>query len=330
MMMQNVAAELDWHSQHLYEHAADPIGASYFSAYVSPEAYVHPLGHIQHTSMQQTATPSPVPLCGQATCDRGSGATDPPTESRSVYDDTLLSGYYRESSEFSSEAPYSAHAPNVDKAPYCNYGVDTSDGGGNLSPHSQRTLASPLSYNASAGESAWNYGARSHPIAVPSPAAISPGSYGSANSNGSWSSVDEELSAAEPRSIAAEQIDPQEVKTFISTMAKQTLAEQIRNRCGNIVVEYRKSSGEHLTPADELRRQRRREKNKMAAEKCRKRKRDEQSALEEREKLLGEENDKLQEEVRKLERMKNELSLMLHSHLRECRLPRSCSNIATG
>ncbi|XP_045453357.1 transcription factor kayak isoform X2 [Melitaea cinxia] len=75
-----------------------------------------------------------------------------------------------------------------------------------------------------------------------------------------------------------------------------------------------------LTPEEEERRKIRRERNKMAAARCRKRRLDHTNELQEETDRLEEKKQALQDEIRKLNADKDQLQAILHNHLPLCRL----------
>ncbi|XP_054010395.1 transcription factor kayak isoform X2 [Hylaeus anthracinus] len=75
-----------------------------------------------------------------------------------------------------------------------------------------------------------------------------------------------------------------------------------------------------MTPEEEERRQIRRERNKMAAARCRKRRMDHTNALLEETEDLEQKKQSLQEEIHQLEQAKDELEFILKAHRAVCRL----------
>lgn len=75
-----------------------------------------------------------------------------------------------------------------------------------------------------------------------------------------------------------------------------------------------------MTPEEEERRQIRRERNKMAAARCRKRRMDHTNALLEETEGLEQKKQSLQEEINELQRAKEELEFILEAHRAVCRL----------
>lgn len=74
------------------------------------------------------------------------------------------------------------------------------------------------------------------------------------------------------------------------------------------------------TPEEEERRKLRRERNKMAAARCRKRRLDHTNELQDETDRLEEKKQALQEEIRKLSHDKDHLQSILQSHLINCRM----------
>ncbi|XP_034936439.1 transcription factor kayak isoform X2 [Chelonus insularis] len=81
-----------------------------------------------------------------------------------------------------------------------------------------------------------------------------------------------------------------------------------------------------MTPEEEERRQARRERNKMAAARCRKRRMDHTNALLEETEGLEQKKQSLQDEIQQLQQAKEELEFILEAHRTVCRL-RSTSPI---
>ncbi|XP_043582272.1 transcription factor kayak isoform X1 [Bombus pyrosoma] len=75
-----------------------------------------------------------------------------------------------------------------------------------------------------------------------------------------------------------------------------------------------------MTPEEEERRQIRRERNKMAAARCRKRRMDHTNALLEETEGLEQKKQSLQEEIQQLQQAKDELEFILEAHRAVCRL----------
>ncbi|XP_013192177.1 transcription factor kayak isoform X2 [Amyelois transitella] len=75
-----------------------------------------------------------------------------------------------------------------------------------------------------------------------------------------------------------------------------------------------------LSPEEEERRKIRRERNKMAAARCRKRRLDHTNELQEETDKLEEKKQSLQEEIRKLNASRQNLETILQNHLQSCRL----------
>ncbi|XP_063539483.1 transcription factor kayak isoform X2 [Cydia strobilella] len=77
-----------------------------------------------------------------------------------------------------------------------------------------------------------------------------------------------------------------------------------------------------ISPEEEERRKVRRERNKMAAARCRKRRLDHTNELQDETDQLEEKKHALQEEIRKLNADKDQLQTILQTHLRTCKLAR--------
>ncbi|XP_050672027.1 transcription factor kayak isoform X2 [Leptidea sinapis] len=75
-----------------------------------------------------------------------------------------------------------------------------------------------------------------------------------------------------------------------------------------------------ISPEEEERRKIRRERNKMAAARCRKRRLDHTNELQEETERLEEKQQLLQDEIRKLNQDRDQLQAILHNHLPLCRL----------
>lgn len=76
----------------------------------------------------------------------------------------------------------------------------------------------------------------------------------------------------------------------------------------------------YLSPEEEERRNVRRERNKMAAARCRKRRLDHTNELEDETKGLEKKKQNLQEEIRSLEQEREELEFILSTHKAYCRM----------
>ncbi|XP_045503027.1 transcription factor kayak isoform X2 [Colias croceus] len=81
-----------------------------------------------------------------------------------------------------------------------------------------------------------------------------------------------------------------------------------------------------LSPEEEERRKIRRERNKMAAARCRKRRLDHTNELQEETDRLEEKKQALQDEIRKLNSDRDQLQAILHNHLPLCRLNKRSSS----
>lgn len=82
----------------------------------------------------------------------------------------------------------------------------------------------------------------------------------------------------------------------------------------------RPKSSANLTPEEEAKRKLRRERNKMAAARCRKRRVDQTNDLVEKVAVLEKEKAKLQTEIQDLHTLKEELQFTLDNHRAHCRL----------
>lgn len=76
----------------------------------------------------------------------------------------------------------------------------------------------------------------------------------------------------------------------------------------------------NLSPEEEEKRRVRRERNKQAAARCRKRRVDQTNELEDKVKILENEKLKLKQDIQDLQAQKEDLELLLHSHRSQCKL----------
>lgn len=82
----------------------------------------------------------------------------------------------------------------------------------------------------------------------------------------------------------------------------------------------RPKNSANLSPEEEEKRKLRRERNKMAAARCRKRRVDQTNELVDKVNVLEKEKQKLQKEIEELQGMKEDLQFCLESHRAQCRL----------
>lgn len=82
----------------------------------------------------------------------------------------------------------------------------------------------------------------------------------------------------------------------------------------------RPKSSAHLSPEEEEKRKLRRERNKMAAARCRKRRVDQTNELVDKVTVLEKEKKKLQNEIEELQLVKDDLEFTLDTHRAQCRL----------
>lgn len=76
----------------------------------------------------------------------------------------------------------------------------------------------------------------------------------------------------------------------------------------------------HLTPEEEEKRKVRRERNKLAAARCRKRRVDQTNELLDKVSQLEQERGRLEKEIQELQNEKEEIQYVLESHLNQCKL----------
>ncbi|KAG8437882.1 hypothetical protein GDO86_008542 [Hymenochirus boettgeri] len=96
----------------------------------------------------------------------------------------------------------------------------------------------------------------------------------------------------------------------------------IRNM-GGVLNMGRRRNGEHLSPEEEERRRVRRERNKVAAAKCRNRRKELTDYLQAETDKLEEEKSTLQKEIAELQKQKDKLELILEAHQPICKVPHS-------
>lgn len=104
--------------------------------------------------------------------------------------------------------------------------------------------------------------------------------------------------------------------TLIESQQTQPQQQSVRRNMGG----RRPNRTIGMSPEEEARRQIRRERNKMAAARCRKRRMDHTNALIEETKDLEEKKHNLTEEIQNLQQLKEELELLLDAHRAVCRL----------
>ncbi|KAE8607671.1 hypothetical protein XENTR_v10011246 [Xenopus tropicalis] len=100
----------------------------------------------------------------------------------------------------------------------------------------------------------------------------------------------------------------------------------IRNM-GGVLSMGRRRNGEHLSPEEEERRRVRRERNKVAAAKCRNRRKELTDYLQAETDKLEEEKSSLQKEIAELQKQKDKLELILEAHQPICKFPDSHHNM---
>lgn len=121
----------------------------------------------------------------------------------------------------------------------------------------------------------------------------------------------------------AEEVSKTELDIDLNPLLKQEIKQKIKNRRRaegkeEIRIEFKEPSPERLTEEEEERRRVKREKNKMAAQKCRSKKRKLADTLEEETMKLEEKQEKLQEEVQKLREEREHLMELLKIHSQVC------------
>ncbi|KAJ6638231.1 Transcription factor kayak [Pseudolycoriella hygida] len=109
------------------------------------------------------------------------------------------------------------------------------------------------------------------------------------------------------------QTSPPAVTEEIATAGQKATAR--RNMGGR-----RPKHPSNLTPEEEAKRKVRRERNKLAAARCRKRRVDQTNDLVEKVSLLEKEKQKLQSEIQELQLVKEDLEYCLDNHRAQCRL----------
>ncbi|XP_023227397.1 activating transcription factor 3-like [Centruroides vittatus] len=92
--------------------------------------------------------------------------------------------------------------------------------------------------------------------------------------------------------------------------------------------EFSSNTNNELTPEDEERRLRRRERNKLAATKCRNKKKERTQRLTKESEYLEAENHALIQEIEVLRKEKQKLLDLLSNHLPLCDLPAPCNSCA--
>ncbi|XP_064602836.1 cyclic AMP-dependent transcription factor ATF-3-like [Liolophura sinensis] len=128
-----------------------------------------------------------------------------------------------------------------------------------------------------------------------------------------------------------EMIKQLDFSTIMTPIIKDTLKETIWKRLeetGKPVpeVELRPSCTETLTKEEEDKRQIRRLRNKLAAQKCRNRKRERGDMLEQQAEQLEARRDSYQEEIERLKREQEVLQDMLDAHAPFCKKHRPCAH----
>lgn len=119
---------------------------------------------------------------------------------------------------------------------------------------------------------------------------------------------------AQTQNLAAHHLPP--ATTLIESHQTQPQQQSVRRNMGG----RRPNRMIGMSPEEEARRQIRRERNKMAAARCRKRRMDHTNALIEETKDLEEKKHNLTEEIHNLQQLKDELELLLDAHRAVCRL----------
>ncbi|XP_013778305.1 jun dimerization protein 2-like [Limulus polyphemus] len=119
---------------------------------------------------------------------------------------------------------------------------------------------------------------------------------------------------------------PPSVQATMSLLVKEGLKMAIHTRRNvqgknQVVLEYREPHQEKLTEEDEMRRRRRRERNKIAATKCRNKKKERTHKLAIESDHLEVNNVALRTEIHNLELERQELLNLLTNHLPRCCLP---------
>ncbi|XP_015927976.1 cyclic AMP-dependent transcription factor ATF-3 [Parasteatoda tepidariorum] len=148
----------------------------------------------------------------------------------------------------------------------------------------------------------------------PSPSEMSCGSFGDITSPEDYNSAS---------SPPYPSVDISAVKATRTKLIKEGLKLTIQSRrmvhgLDNVRPEYRHPPKEELTKEDEDRRRRRRERNKVAATKCRNKKKERTGRLAEESESLEVNNNALKNEIHSLEVEKQELMGLLQNHLPHC------------
>ncbi|XP_006824836.1 cyclic AMP-dependent transcription factor ATF-3-like isoform X2 [Saccoglossus kowalevskii] len=107
----------------------------------------------------------------------------------------------------------------------------------------------------------------------------------------------------------------EEIKYTIQT-------KRLARGLSELEVEIPKPKKERLTPEEEARRHERREKNRLAATKCRNKKRERAQQLEKETKKLQSQKDILMQQIQELQEEREQLSYLLQSHLMNCTVRR--------
>ncbi|XP_013398259.1 cyclic AMP-dependent transcription factor ATF-3 [Lingula anatina] len=111
------------------------------------------------------------------------------------------------------------------------------------------------------------------------------------------------------------------VKGDLSPLVREELRYSILRRCnGALKAEYKESTVEELSPEEQERRDARREKNKMAARKCRDKKKQTIQDLVKKNNDLESQNTSLRYQIRQLQKEKNAVQRALDDHLAQCPL----------
>ncbi|OCT84134.1 fos-related antigen 1 [Xenopus laevis] len=100
----------------------------------------------------------------------------------------------------------------------------------------------------------------------------------------------------------------------------------IRNM-GGVLNVGRRRNGEHLSPEEDERRRVRRERNKIAAAKCRNRRKELTDYLQAETDKLEEEKSSLQKEIAELQKQKDKLELILEAHQPICKFPHNMQQV---
>lgn len=121
----------------------------------------------------------------------------------------------------------------------------------------------------------------------------------------------------------AEEVSEADLDIDLSPLLKEEIKHKIKARRiaegkAEIRVEFKEPSPERLTPEEEERRKIKREKNKLAAQKCRNKKRKLADTLEEETLRLEEKQEKLQDQVQRLKEEREHLLDLLKIHSQVC------------